>query len=250
MAQKHLGEKSGKGVDGEPAPTLNIESLSLRRNGKWLFRNLNLEVSSGSFVAIVGPSGVGKTSFLHCLAGGLEPTQGQLYYHFPDDIRKSPGEISPRLGFIFQNFNLIENESVLTNVLSGRLSRYSFLRTLLGFPRAEKEDAYSILFDLGIAQYVHNWVAEISGGEKQRVCIARAIFQNPCVILADEPVSQLDSYFTGRVLGRFRQEAKEQKKTVFCVLHEPSLVNRFADLVLSFNPESPEDWNLRKVSPK
>ena len=243
-------QKNGKAAEGEPAPTLHTESLGLRRNGKWLIRNLSMEVDFASSVAIVGPSGVGKTSFLQCLSGDLEPTEGGLYYRLADGIRKSPHEIRPRLGFVFQNLNLIENVSVLDNVLAGRLSRYSSLRTLLGFPRSDKQDAFAILHELGIGECIHDWVAEISGGEKQRVCIARALFQDPSIILADEPVSQLDSRSTEHILARFRQEAKHRKKTVLCVLHDPDLVDHVADFVLTFNPENPANWTFREISPK
>ena len=108
-----------------------------------------------------------------------------------------------------------------------------------------REEAYSILFDLGISEYVHRWVAEISGGEKQRVCTARAILQDPCIYFADEPVSQLDAYLTGRVLGLLKAETVEKAKTVFCVIHDASLIQRFADRVLSFNREHPDQWHLR-----
>ena len=243
-------QKNGKSVDEESLLTLHTESLGLRRNGKWLIRNLNLEVDFASSIAILGPSGVGKTSFLKCLAGDLEPTEGGLYYRIANGIRKKPHEIRTYLGFIFQNLNLIENESVLYNVLVGRLSRYSSLRTLLGFPCSDKHDAFAILNDLGIGECVHKWVAEISGGEKQRVSIARALFQNPSIVFADEPFSHLDSQSVENVLTRFRKETKDRNKTVFCVLHDSDFVDCFADFILTFNQENPENWTFKEVLPK
>ena len=228
-----------------PTPTLQVNHLSLRRGGKWLFRDLSLTVNQGSFIAVVGPSGAGKTSFLNCLAGVIRPTEGEFHYEFGKDDRRSPDEFRRHLGFIFQNLNLSENSTVLNNVLCGRLSHYSTFRTLFGFPRECREEAYSILFNLGISEYVHRWVAEISGGEKQRVCTARAILQDPCIYFADEPVSQLDAYLTGRVLGLLKAETVEKAKTVFCVIHDASLIQRFADRVLSFNREHPDQWHLR-----
>ena len=231
-------------------PLVRLNGLSLRINDRWLFRNLDLEVPPGTFVAVVGPSGAGKTSFLNCLAGILSPTAGEISY-----VRSGRGEIGAsafrkEIGIIFQQLCLAENNTVLTNVLCGRLNRYSSWRTLFGFPATEKDEAFAIIHNLGISEYVHRWVAKMSGGEKQRVSIARALFQNPRIYLADEPVSQLDAYLTGRVLGLLKMEAKNRNRIVFCVLHDPRLVQRFADVVLAFNRDRPEDWNLRYLPGK
>jgi ABC-type phosphate/phosphonate transport system ATPase subunit len=104
-----------------------------------------------------------------------------------------------------------------------------------------------LIADLGLGGYAHRWVGETSGGEQQRTALARALFQEPELLLADEPVSNLDSYLTGRVLGLLRQEASQHRRTVFCVLHNPELVDRFADIVLSLDPRDPQGWRLRAV---
>ena len=234
-------------VSVSSTPRVVVEKVGLWQDNRWLFRDLDLDIEPGSFVAVVGPSGVGKTSFLSCLSGHTKPTEGKLYYSTEKHKRITPRSLRRYLGIIFQNFNLTDNANVLTNVLCGRLSRLSCLRTFWGFPKPFKEEAYSILHDLGIAQHFDRWTADISGGEKQRVAIARALFQEPHVFLADEPISQLDTYLTGRVLGILKLQSTLQGRTVFCVLHQPELVQRFADYALSFNRERPEKWNLRKV---
>ena len=228
-------------------PTLVLKDLGCVQNNRWLFQKMTLEVPPGSFVAVLGASGAGKTSFLSTLCGLLKPTEGEVSYCDYETHPISPIMLRGRIGIIPQGFHLTENTTVLNNVLCGHLNRYSFFQTLFGFPASAKNEAYRIIKDLGISEYIHRWVAELSGGEKQRVVIARALFQKPDIYLADEPVSQLDVYLTGRILGILKLETTQHGKTVFCVMHNPDLVDRFADYALSLNREHPDQWQRRKI---
>ena len=224
-----------------------VSGLGVRRAERWLFRDLNLTVPRGAFVAVVGPSGAGKSTLLACLAGALTPGEGEIRLRERSGRLVAPEQCRSRIGCVFQRLLLVENSSVLANVLCGRLGRHRWWQTLFGAPRAEREAAFAIAADLGLAPHTHRWVAELSGGEQQRTAIARALFQEPDLYLADEPISNLDTYLTGRVLGRLRQEAAQQGRTVFCVLHDPTLVDRFADLVVSIDPNDPHGWRVRPV---
>ncbi len=230
-------------------PHLRLHGFGLQRGGRWLFRNVELEIPRGKFVAIVGPSGVGKSSFLACLAGMVNPSEGEIHYRCLQNCRHHPFDFQKKIGIIFQSLMLTPNSSVLSNVLCGRLGRYPWWKTLLRFPNGDKSEAWAILQNLGLDGCTRRWVAEISGGEQQRTAIARALFQQPEIFLADEPVSSLDVYLTGRVLGILRQEADVHKRTVLCVLHNPDLVERFADIALSLDPMDPEGWRVRQVRP-
>lgn len=230
-----------------PLPHLSIKGLGLKRNGRWLFRNLNWEVPRGSVVGLVGPSGVGKTSLLNCLAGLADPTEGTITFSCNAGCLHQAPNYQKRVGIIFQNLLLSQNTSVLRNVLCGRLGRYPWWRTLFRFPRADKNAAALLLADLGLSAYLHRRAGEISGGEQQRTAVARALFQEPELLLADEPVSNLDAYLCGRVLGILRQEARQNRRTAFCVLHDPALLERFADFALSLDPISPEKWRVREI---
>ncbi len=228
-------------------PHLSIKGLGLKRNGRWLFRNLSWEVPRGSIVAVVGPSGVGKSSLLNCFAGLVTPSEGELTLCCNAGCLHEPTGYQKRVGIIFQNFLLSDNSSILRNVLCGRLGRYPWWQTLFRFPHADKQAAAQLLTHLGLAEYLHRRAADISGGEQQRTAIARALFQEPELLLADEPVSNLDPELCGRVLSLLRREAHENGRTVFCVLHDSTLLERFADYALSLDPEAPEKWQIRKV---
>ncbi len=231
----------------QPGNRVITRGLGLRRGDRWLFRDVNLDIEAGRFVAVVGPSGVGKSSFLGCLAGIHEPTAGSVCISGYGGEEVAPAQCQRRIGVIFQHNLLVRNSSALENVLLGRLGRHPWWRTLLGFPARDRAEAYALLADLGLGGQIHRWAGQLSGGEQQRCAVARALLQQPSLYLADEPVSSLDAYLTGRVLGLLRQEAHEHKRTVFCVLHNAELVERFADLALSFDPAHEGAWRLRVV---
>ena len=226
---------------------LRCQDLGLKRNGQWLFQNLELNLRGGTLVAVVGPSGVGKSSLLACICGSERPTTGNIEFLVNEGEIRNHETIRPNLGLIFQSLRLTAHATVLDNVLFGRLGSYNLRQTLFGFPKNDTQVAYEILHDLGIAHLSRKWMTQTSGGEQQRTAIARTLFQNPKIILADEPVSNLDTYYAGRVMGLLRNKAIQEGKIILCALHDPQLINRFADLVLSLNPEHPEGWRLRKV---
>ncbi len=208
---------------------------------------MNLEIPRGKMVAVVGPSGVGKSSLLSCLAGLLPVNEGELTYRCNRNCEHSPKNFQKKIGIVFQHLRLTPTNSCLTNVLCGRLGRYPWWKTLFRFPSADRKRATELLTDLGLSASLHRWVSETSGGEQQRVAVARALFQEPELYLADEPVSNLDTYYAGRVLGLLKQECALRQCSVLCVLHDAALVERFADLVLSLDPSNPSGWRLRTV---
>lgn len=235
--------------DSAPEIILRAQNLGFKRGERWIFRRLNLELKAGQFLALVGPSGVGKSTLLSCLCGFRQPSEGSVTIHLPGEANTAPEELRHHLGIVFQDLQLTANADLLTNVLCGRLGRFSWLRTLLGFPKDQRSEAYELLCELGVARNPFKWVSQMSGGEQQRVAIARALFQKPRLYFADEPVSSLDSYYAGRVLGLFRQETELPKKAAVCVLHNAEHIQRFADLALSLNPNDPAAYKIREIRP-
>lgn len=234
----------------ETQAIMEVRGLGFHRGGRWLFRNLDFDLQVGDFVALVGPSGVGKTTLLSCLCGLRAPSEGSIRISLPKySTAQPPAGLRRHFGIVFQDLQLIQNANLLTNVLCGRLGALHGLRTLLGFPKQYKLEAYALLNDLGVAADPEKWACEMSGGEQQRVAIARALFQKPEIYFADEPVSSLDSYYSGRVLGLLKQAANVEKKAVFCVLHNSEHIQRFANIALSLNPQDPTACRIRRLHP-
>lgn len=137
-----------------------------------------------------------------------------------------------RTAMIFQHHQLIERQSALANVLTGRLAFHNTLRSLFPLPRADQEIALSCLARVGLADKALSRVDKLSGGQQQRVGIARALAQQPAIILADEPVASLDPATSVRVLGLLRDICKEDGITAIVSLHQLEYARRFADRVV------------------
>lgn len=223
---------------------IQTEDLCVHRDTRCLVSHLRVEIPQGAFVAVVGPSGVGKSSLLSCLAGQIAPAQGRVLYRAEGDTLMGPEEFQRQIGMVFQNFRLSPNTTVLTNVLCGTLGAYPWWRTLLGFPTEEKTRAGKLLGQFGLLPLAHKPLAQLSGGEQQRTAIARAMMQNPQVIFADEPVSQLDKDLAIDALDFLKAQTIDHGMTVLCVLHDMNLVERFADYVLTLDKTDPCKWRM------
>lgn len=217
-------------------PALVARDLTVVRDGRPLVDRLQLEVAPGEFVVLAGPSGVGKTSLLSCVAGLLAPASGRV--EFPTGVARG------RLGMVFQHLLLTPNATAETNALCGLLGTRRWWATLAGFPRADRERARRWLERLEIGASGDTPVRRLSGGERQRVAIARALLPGPSVLLADEPVSHLDPALARRVLEVLKAEARATACAVLCVLHDAALTAEFADRVLTLRREAPSDWEV------
>jgi len=236
-------------LSGCSCPHVALEGLCVARDGRDLIRDLNLSVPRGSFVALTGPSGVGKSSLLACLAGMLSPTDGQITYRCEQDCEHSPKDFQQKLGLVFQHLHLTPNATALTNAMCGSLGQKPWWKTVFGFDRTTRHRAEHLLAELGLRDYLHVPVSRISGGEKQRVAIARAFMQSPELILADEPVSHLDAALSREVLAAMKAEAKKHQTTILCSLHDDELVREFSDFVLILNRQSPSAWRIERATP-
>ncbi|MDQ3041535.1 MAG: ATP-binding cassette domain-containing protein [Acidobacteriota bacterium] len=200
-----------------------------------LFEKMAWQLPRGKFLAVTGASGAGKSSLLACLGGVLQPTSGEY---------KLAAEDAKSIGVIFQNFRLTANLSVLTNVLCGKLGAYNWRQTLFGFAENERQKAFAILRELGLENLINRQARKVSGGEQQRTAIARVLLQNPEIILADEPTSNLDADLAKKVLSLLRRQCAEKNGTVIAVLHDAKMVESFADYELKIGTEHENGWDF------
>ncbi len=188
-------------------------------------KGVNLRVRRGEFLMVVGPSGSGKSTLLHIMGALDTPTSGRVRIAGREISRLSDRELarirSRYVGFVFQEFNLIETLTALENVM--------FPMTLAG--REDEELAKRLLLKVGLSEeHFNKFPNQLSGGERQRVAIARALANDPEVILADEPTGQLDTRNSRRIIKVFRR-LSDEGKTVVVVTHDLSLI-KWADRVI------------------
>ena len=216
---------------------IDIGDLSFAHGGAEAraLSGVSLRVDAGETLALLGPSGAGKTTLLTLLDGRLRGWRGRAAVLGaalnPD--RAPPRSSRADTGFVFQEFALVERSSVLRNVLNGRLGRMSGTRALLGPPAPRDIDiAGRALADCGIADLAGRRVDSLSGGQRQRVAIARCLSQEPKLILADEPVSNLDPARAAGILGLLTEAGRARGATTVFSSHQPELARRFADRVV------------------
>jgi phosphonate transport system ATP-binding protein len=194
---------------------------------------IDLNVQRGEKVALIGPSGAGKTTLFRLLNLTLRPTSGRIWMDGGEVVNlhgKQLREARCKIGTVYQQHNLVPRLKVVHNVLSGRLGQWSSLRSLLSLARPVDVDAaYQALKQVGIQEKIFSRTDELSGGQQQRVAIARVLMQDPEVILADEPVSSVDPSLATTIVKLLVDISESMRKTLLVNLHS-------VDLALEFFP--------------
>ncbi len=222
---------------------LNVNQINKTLpDGRVLLNNISFSVKTGEFVGILGPSGAGKTLTIRSLNGLLKPTHGSVTLsdqnHHTINVSHARGkelrQIRQKIGMIFQGFNLVKRLTALENVLIGQLGNISPWRSILkGFSNEEAEEALSLLEQMGVKELAFRKVGSLSGGEMQRVAIARALFQKPVILIADEPIANLDPSNAIGVMQLL--EPLKAKMPVIGVFHQPEITARFCTRVIALN---------------
>ena len=193
---------------------IKFENVSVTYpGGVEALKDLNLEINEGDFLIIVGLSGAGKSTLLRTINNLVKPSNGVVFLDNKDITnanKKQLKQIRSEIGMIFQTFNLVNRSTVLKNVLTGRLSKVSTIRSVLGlWPKEQKRMAFEALNQVEILEKAYVRASNLSGGQQQRVGIARALSQKPKVMLADEPVASLDPITSRVVMSYLKKINKE-----------------------------------------
>ena len=197
-----------------------------------------LTIAAGERVALIGPSGAGKSTLLKLIDGRLKDWSGsaEVLGRSLGGDRAPERSFARRIGFVFQEFALIERQSVFENVRNGRLGHLSTLRSIFG--RLLPEDYRQIVTaieETGLEDVMHRRADELSGGQRQRVAIARCLAQRPDLILADEPISNLDPVRAREILDLLVKICDHRQATLIITTHQPMLVRTYVDRIVALS---------------
>jgi putative ABC transport system ATP-binding protein len=195
-----------------------------------ILRGVNLEINLGDFVTIMGPSGSGKSTLMYILGLLDVPSKGQIYFNSQDMSKLSEDQLAvmrgKKIGFIFQQFNLMQNLTAIENVM------LPMIFSAQGGPASgwqgedkRRERARQLLEMVNLGHRLNHKPMEMSGGEQQRIAIARSLANDPEILIADEPTGNLDSSTGKTVMEILKKLHEEQKKTIIVVTHDPNIAN-------------------------
>ena len=206
-----------------------VEAKNLQKSFGTLdvLQGIDLEVTEGEVVCMIGPSGSGKSTFLRCLNRLEEPTGGQVIVDGFDimDKKSDINRIRENIGMVFQQFNLFPHLSVMENIMMAPIDRKKMDKA------AAAQKAQQLLEKVGLSDKANAYPAQLSGGQQQRVAIARALAMEPDIMLFDEPTSALDPEMVGEVLAVMKQLAKDGM-TMIVVTHEMGFAREVSDRVV------------------
>jgi putative ABC transport system ATP-binding protein len=195
---------------------LELRNISRNYGNLWALRDVNLSVAKGEWLAIMGPSGSGKTTMMNIIGCMDRPSAGEVILDGVDIARENERNLTimrrDKIGLIFQQFHLVKYLTALENVMVAQ-----YYHSL-----PDEKEALAALDRVGLADRAKHLPSQLSGGEQQRVCIARALINYPALILADEPTGNLDETNEGIVMEIFRQLHREGS-TLIVVTHDPEV---------------------------
>ena len=229
---------------------LEIKEVTKAYNSKGIsypvLKGVTVTIPDGSFVAVMGPSGSGKTTLLNCLSGFITADSGKVLLDGQDILTGNEMALAEirqhKLGFVFQDFMLLNGLTIQENIFLPQI--------IAGKSQKKMEDTTSNLLAMfHIEDIAKKYPAEVSGGQKQRASIARALSNNPSIILADEPTGNLDTKSSAAVIGAFLDAKEKIGATIFMVTHD-AFAASYADKVIALRDGIVFGELLRREQPK
>jgi len=216
----------------------SFENVDVGFDGLGVLNRVSLAVSSQQLVAVIGPSGAGKTTLLKLLNGSVGVAAGRVQVN-GQDVATLKGaklrRLRSQIGFVHQDLRLVGNLRVHQNVLSGRFgnqSLFSAFRTMIHPNSDQQLEVHRLLEMVGIPEKMYHRTNNLSGGQAQRVAVARALYQQPNILLADEPVSSVDPARAESIISLLVGIARRENLTLCVSLHDPALVRSHFDRVV------------------
>ena len=222
--------------------------LTLQNSGKQFpggtvaLKNVNLSVSQGEFVSVIGPSGAGKTTLFRILNGMDTPTSGALLIDgtaYSAMTKREQKQVRRLIGTIYQDFCLVENSTCLDNVLTACLPDMALFPAVFGlYEHERRKEALKLLDRVGLSEKAEEPVKSLSGGQKQRVAIARALMRHPKILLADEPAASLDPVTGHQILELLKEIQETEGVTILMNSHNLELSLEFSDRIIGLKDGS------------
>lgn len=206
---------------------LNVNGVSFRYGSRDILQDVELEARSGEVLAVIGSNGAGKSTLIRCINRILKPYLGTVFLDGKELSSFNAKERACMMGYVPQTAKDAFSFNVMETVLMGRKPHISW-----GVGKRDLKIVNSVLLCMGLTQFVERFLYELSGGERQKVLIARALAQEPEVLLLDEPTSNLDVRHQLEVMELVKGIAQQQGKCVLMVVHDLNLAARFADQIL------------------
>ncbi|KAE9535115.1 phosphonate ABC transporter ATP-binding protein [Ursidibacter arcticus] len=215
-------------------PLLSFQQVSKQFDQQSVLDHISLDIYSGEIVAIVGASGSGKSTLMNLIMRSVECSSGQILLNGKSiQHYQNNKQYAQQVGMLHQQYHLVTQLEVIHNVLAGRLNQWGFARSLLSlFKPQEKELALNALKAVGLEDKAYQATTALSGGEQQRVAIARLLVQSPKLILADEPISALDPVNAQKVLALLTGLVREQGKTLIASVHSVEYAKTYFDRMI------------------
>jgi ABC-type phosphate/phosphonate transport system, ATPase component len=213
----------------------NLETAYSRSLNRPILNGINCQIKQGEFVALLGLNGAGKSTLLRSFVGLVPVKTGEIRINDLVMNTRTIARIRRDIGLIFQGGGLVKQSQAIENVLCGCLGSLNTWQTLWGFPKKQRDRAFELLANFGLQDLAYQKTGQLSGGQQQKVAIARALIQSPQILLADEPTTGLDVIAAQQVMEILAKLHSEQGMTVVVVLHDLGMASTYLERAIVLN---------------